>query len=77
MVNGSSGFRKVWKTYTKKTRFYIHLFTHFKATFPQEVIFAEILQKSNSVANFLINYVLFLLERFCTGSLKSHLSWGI
>ena len=48
MVSGSSGFRKVWKIYTKKTRFYIRLFAHFKASFPQDVIFAEILQKANS-----------------------------
>ena len=62
MVSGSSGFRKVWKIYIKKTRFYIWLFTHFKARFPQGFIFAEILQKANSVINLLINYVLFLLE---------------
>ena len=35
MVSGPSGFRKVWKIYAKKTRFYIRLFTYFKAGFPQ------------------------------------------
>ena len=35
MVCGPSGFRKVWKIYVKKTRFYIRLFTYFKAGFPQ------------------------------------------
>ena len=74
MVSGFSGFRKVWKIYTKKTRFYIRLFTHFKASFPQDFIFAEILQKAKPVINLLINFVLFLLECFYTGSLKSHLS---
>ena len=53
------------------------LFTHFKASFRQDFIFAEILQKAKPVINLLINYVLFLLECFYTGSLKSHLSWGI
>ena len=77
MVSGPSGFRKVWKIYAKKTRFYIRLFTYFKAGFPQIAEFRSTKISSllkyckNILVNFLINYGLFLLECFYIGSLKS------